>query len=393
MIMQLVEEGRLSLDTTVAALLPEVHIGRPDVADDIAVRHLLTHTSGIDGDIFTDTGRGDDCVAKYVDALAEAPHTHDVGSAYSYCNAGFVVLGRIIERLDDRAWDRSLRARLIDPLALRDTVILPEEAILRRAAVGHRERPHEDQPVTTWQLPRSLGPAGLITSTVHDVLAFARLHLDDGVTGDGTRLLSREAVHAMQQPRFAIPSVGEEDEIGWGWRLNTWGGRRVIGHDGGTIGQLAYLRIDPSTRVAACLLTNSPSSDAVYEALFAEVFASYAGVEMPPGPKPAPPGAQPRVELLETQVGRYERTSRRFDVSMEGDRLRVVSTMRGDRALIGDEGPQTLVLEPADATGDHFVCRSHGQDPWTPLSFGVSGDGVRYLYLGGRVTPMMNHRG
>jgi CubicO group peptidase (beta-lactamase class C family) len=57
MIMQLVDEGLLSLDTTVSEVLPGARLGAADVGGQVTVRHLLTHTSGIDGDIFTDTGR------------------------------------------------------------------------------------------------------------------------------------------------------------------------------------------------------------------------------------------------------------------------------------------------------------------------------------------------
>jgi len=86
MIMQLVEEGLLSLDTTVAEALPGVRIGRSDAGGQVAVQHLLTHTSGIDGDIFTDTGRGDDCVQRYVGQLDQAASVFPPGGAYSYCN-------------------------------------------------------------------------------------------------------------------------------------------------------------------------------------------------------------------------------------------------------------------------------------------------------------------
>ncbi len=58
MIMQLIDEGLLSLDTAVSQALPGARLGADDVGDQVMVRHLLTHTSGIDGDIFTDTGRG-----------------------------------------------------------------------------------------------------------------------------------------------------------------------------------------------------------------------------------------------------------------------------------------------------------------------------------------------
>src|SRR5260370_22302192 len=137
MIMQLVDEGRLSLDTTVAAALPGTRLGAGDVGDRVTVRHLLTHTSGIDGDLVTDTGRGDECVERYVGLLAETPSVFGPGAAYSYCNSGYVLLGRMIETLDGQSWDESLRKRLTSPLPATRTVTLPEEAIMYRAAVGH----------------------------------------------------------------------------------------------------------------------------------------------------------------------------------------------------------------------------------------------------------------
>jgi CubicO group peptidase (beta-lactamase class C family) len=252
MIMQLIDEGRLSLDTTVAEILPGVRLGREDASAEVRIRHLLTHTSGIDGDNFTDTGRGADCLERYAAALASADRIFPPGAAYSYCNAGFVVLGRVIEVLDGREWDASLRERLVGPLGLAQTVTLPEEAILHRVAAGHREHPNQNQPVSVWGLPRSVGPAGLIIASAHNVLAFARLHLDQGVTRDGTRLLSQASASAMQQPQAQMPSLGRDEAIGLGWRLHRWDGRWIVGHDGTTIGQTAYLRIDPRARVAAC---------------------------------------------------------------------------------------------------------------------------------------------
>lgn len=64
MIMQLVQEGRLTLDTTVAQVPPGLPVGTPDASAEVTVRHLLTHSSGIDGDIFTSTGRGGDCLER-----------------------------------------------------------------------------------------------------------------------------------------------------------------------------------------------------------------------------------------------------------------------------------------------------------------------------------------
>ncbi|MEV4896078.1 serine hydrolase domain-containing protein, partial [Nonomuraea sp. NPDC055795] len=95
--MQLVDEGELDLDAPVRRYLPEFRIADERAAARITVRHLLCHVAGFEGDIFTDTGKGDDCVEKYVDVLREVPQLFEPGEMFSYNNAGFCVLGRIIE--------------------------------------------------------------------------------------------------------------------------------------------------------------------------------------------------------------------------------------------------------------------------------------------------------
>ena len=78
------------------------------------MRHLLTHTSGIDGDVFTDTGRGDDCLERYVALLANVAQNHPLGATWSYCNSGYSLLGRIIEKVTGSTWDAAMRERLFD---------------------------------------------------------------------------------------------------------------------------------------------------------------------------------------------------------------------------------------------------------------------------------------
>ncbi len=245
--LQLVDEGKLDLDAPIIDVLPELSLRNPDVAKQVTMRHLLTHTSGIDGDVFTDTGRGDDCLEKYVELLAEVDQNHPLGATWSYCNSGFSLAGRVIEKLTGGTWDQALRDRIYKPLGLEHTVTLPEEALLYRAAVGHVGEPGtEPTRAPVWQLPRSLGPAGLITSTAADALAFARMHLNGGLAADGTRVLSEESVTAMAEKHADLPDkyiLG--DSWGLGWIRFGWDGRRLIGHDGNTIGQGAFLRVLP----------------------------------------------------------------------------------------------------------------------------------------------------
>ena len=119
---------------------------------------------------------------------------HEPGRFMSYCNSGFPVLGSLIETLRDTTWDAAIRERISQPLGLTRTCTLPEEVLLHRAAVGHEKNfDGSQQPAGMWGIPRAAGPAGLITQTVEDLLAFAAMHIDDG-----RDVLSAESARAMR---------------------------------------------------------------------------------------------------------------------------------------------------------------------------------------------------
>lgn len=385
LVRQLIDEGRLGLDTTVAEVLPGVQLGDPDVAGTVTVRHLLTHSSGIDGDVFTDTGRGDDCIERYVELLADGEQVFGVGAAYSYCNSGFVLLGRIVEVLDGRSWDASLQARLAEPLGLGSTMTLPEEAILHRAAVGHTA-PADGSParaVRTWGLPRSMGAVGGIIQSAGDLLSFARLYLDDGTGPDGVQVLRQGAAADLWAEQVRLPEGASSDAVGLAWRVHEWGGRRLVGHDGTTLGQLAFLRVDPAARFAVCLLTNSPRAPALYRQIMSDVTTAYLGVEVPADPEPAE-GVTPAG--LERHTGRYERAGLRFDVELADGRLRMTATSTGELAAVTDDPVEEYDLFPMDAGGDRFVRRERPGQPWFMVRFDRFADGTPYLFSSGRTT-------
>src|SRR3954466_2599146 len=193
LVMQLVDEGKVELDATIRTYLPEFRIADEDAAASITVRQLLTHTSGFEGDIFTDTGVGDDCVEKYLGVLHDVPQLFPPGEMFSYNNAGFCVLGRLVEVLRESTYDECLKERIFAPLGLTHAATGPYDAILHRAAVGHIElEPGAgSQPAPVWALPRSNSPAGaMLAMRPRDLLAFAAMHLEDGKAGDGTQVLA-----------------------------------------------------------------------------------------------------------------------------------------------------------------------------------------------------------
>ncbi|UYM06896.1 beta-lactamase family protein [Solicola gregarius] len=386
-VMQLVDEGKLDLDAPLAEVLPELQLADPDVAKQVTMRHLLTHTSGIDGDIFTDTGRGDDCLELYVDQLAEVGQNHPLGATFSYCNAGFNLAGRVIEKITGQTWDQALRERVFTPLGLAHTVTLPEDALLFRAAVGHVAEGDEDpHPAPVWGIPRSSGPAGLVTASAADVLEFARMHLEGGVAPDGTRVLSEAAAAAMTEHQTDVPdpyTLG--DSWGLGWIRFGWDGHRMIGHDGNTIGQSAFLRILPEQGIAVTLLTNGGNARDLYEDLYREIFAELAGVAMPA--PPTPPATPPAVDATRF-TGTYERASAHIEVLEKDDVLRLRLTATGPMAALMDEPTHEFDLVPvADAL---FAFREPGTQTWTPVVFYSLPTGEPYVHFGVRATPKVS---
>jgi CubicO group peptidase (beta-lactamase class C family) len=285
LVMQLVDEGKVDLDAPVETYLPHFRLAGGVAGGEITLRHLLTHTSGIDGgDYLADFGRGDDAVEKYVASLSEIGLVHPVGKYRSYCNAGTVVAGRIIEVITGLPWHEALMHRIIGPLGLAHTVTLPEEAILFRVAVGHIDASLEDDTPTvhpTWMLPRSLGPAGsVVNSSALDLASFGQLHLAGGVAPDGSRLLSRKSVEIMQEPQFSEAFRLGAGSSGIGWGLGQQRGVRTAAHDGGTLGQSSVLYLFPDHGVVFVCLTNGGRGGSVCAGLLAELLNRLAGIDL-----------------------------------------------------------------------------------------------------------------
>ena len=245
LIMKMVEDGEIDLDATVRTYLPDFKVADEEASATVTIRHLMTHTSGWFGDLFLDTGPGDDAAGKYVSEMASNEQLAPVGQVWSYNNAGFYVLGRIIEVICGKSYQEMLQEVVLEPLGLKNSFFDAGDVITYRFATGH----DKGQVARPWPLPRAAYPVGGIICNAHDLLAYAQFHMSDGTLASGERLLEKESLAKMQTP---VATVWKKEQWGLAWAVDDSYETRLVSHGGGTKGQVSKLIFAPDRNFASC---------------------------------------------------------------------------------------------------------------------------------------------
>lgn len=365
-VMALVDEGKIELDTPIRQYLPELRTADLEAADSVTVRQLLCHTSGLDGDFLTDTGAGPDKLARYVDRCALLPQLFAPGEDFSYSNSGYTIAGRIIEVTSGLDFESAVSKHVLEPLNLKNSVIDIRELPGRSLSAGHTASP--DDPAqsirlpTLYTLPISGSPAGsTLMMSAEDLVTFARMHLSGGKNSEGETVLSESSVAAMQkvEVRVPVPARGI-DAWGLGWFFQDVDGRTLFGHDGATVGQSAFLRIDAHTETVGVLFANGGAANDFYLDVFGATFDSVVGSDTPE----AKTVTDDIPDDLERFCGIYRNVVGDVVVSIEDGQLSRHSFMRVDDTIV--EQPTTRM----EYVGDHdFNSRLPNQVFPTTTSF------------------------
>jgi CubicO group peptidase (beta-lactamase class C family) len=324
--MTLVEEGKLDLDTPIAEYLPDLKFQDPETAQKLNMRHLLSHTSGLFGDWFTDYGMGDDALSK---AMADVPTLRQiapVGEVWSYCNSGFVIAGAVIEHLTGQVFEEAMRERVLKPTGMERATYFAHEAIIYPVAVGHNLEDGELTVARRYPLSRYVGAAGSIIADVGEMLRFAQMHMNGG-TIDGNQVLTPESVERMQQIEAKAAVLA--DYYGLAWALNDIDGHRIVGHGGSTNGFRAHLIMVPEQQFAIVQLTNGNQGNAAYRRIEDWALEHYCGIK-----KEKPEPITLPAEHLEKLAGYYEQALHKITISVDGKRLKLDVI---DRSALADE--------------------------------------------------------
>jgi CubicO group peptidase (beta-lactamase class C family) len=226
MVMQLRDEGRLSLDDLLGDHVPEV-------SHPITIRQCLAHVSGMAreplGDVWEtlenpsakELRRDFDDVERVL-----RPHDH-----WHYSNVVYAMLGQLIEELDGRSWEESLRTRLLEPLEMTRTSNGFDGG---PHVTGYYVAPYDDvpRPEPVMDL-KGLAPCGGLASTANDLAKWSAFVADPG------DLLSADTIEEMCQPQILLTTDAWNAAMGLGFFLIRSGtGRTYVGHTGGMPGHI-----------------------------------------------------------------------------------------------------------------------------------------------------------
>jgi CubicO group peptidase (beta-lactamase class C family) len=347
-IMVLVDQGRVELGRPIRHYLPELRLRDEAAADFLTVGHLLNHTAGWDGgDVWTDTGEGDDALERSAALLADLPQQFAPATAASYNNAAFVLAGRVVEKVTGETFERALGRLVLEPLGLRQTLTSLNEIMTGPFALGHRAAGGPDDGsdggslsvCRPWSDPRGYLPAGArLASSLGDQLTWARFQLGDGRSADGARVLAEHHLRAMHTPTTEHelwPGV----RVGIAWLLREVEGVRLIEHHGDVSGQHSTITVVPEHDFAIVVLTNAtPAGRELSEQIVRETLEARLGlVERTPEPLSLSP------EELAPYAGSYRTEGLDLQVVVDGDGLVVHGTLTDDGVAETLEFPSKLL--------------------------------------------------
>jgi CubicO group peptidase (beta-lactamase class C family) len=250
-IMQLVEQGKISLDDLVGKYLPD--LPRPEIAEKVTIHHLLTHTSGMQ-DFWDELDNSHwwkiRTVNQFAELIFDDTLLFEPGTDYHYSNSGPIVLGMIIEKVTGQDYYDYIREHIYKPAGMSNTDCYEMDMDVPNLAFGYTKENYDGSVNPEGPRRNNLFlhlvkgcPAGGGFSTVEDLLKF-------DIALRNNKLISKESFEILTtgkveiRPRWMYAFLFTDREVK---------GQRIVGHDGGAAGINAVLDmyLDSGFTVAA----------------------------------------------------------------------------------------------------------------------------------------------
>jgi CubicO group peptidase (beta-lactamase class C family) len=260
----LVDEGTIEWSDSVKKYLPDFAFYDPFTNDNIKVRDLLIHNSGLPsvsgGTIWYDSKLSR---KEVMHRLRYLKPVTSFRTSYAYQNVCYLVVGEIIEAVTGETWDDFIATRIFAPLGMkRTTTKLADLEKLQNFA-----KPHTWMNGQIVEIPyrnhENVGAGAAINSSARDWLQYVELFLNNG-SFNGEQIISSQRIKEMWAPQTIIPDDSLPSDLdtslfnayGMGWFLREYNGQKVVNHSGGVDGMRSQMCILPNAGVGFIIFTN-----------------------------------------------------------------------------------------------------------------------------------------
>ncbi len=372
-VMMLVEEGKISLDDKIPKYFPDA----PPAWNQITVRHLLSHTSGIQNHVavpgflnqfktnllFETTPTREEILKEFF----KLPSEFEPGETWAYDNTGYYLLGFVVEKASGKSYYQFLNERVFVPLGMNATRNTDTRPVVPNRASGYEwvKDKYENRPVL---LPTIAFSAGTIISTVEDLAKW-----DAGLYTE--KLLKKSALEQMWTSAKTNNGASASFDYGFGWFLDNYRGHRIIQHAGGTQGFSSVIYRYPDDKLTVIVLSNH--SDRFLDQIAIDIAGMYVPALKRPERKTDP---EPKTTLRLKEV-MSNLLNGKHDADLFTPPMRVflnTSTGKGFWQWAAYHGALTsFTFSDREDTGDSYLLRYRvglGGNPYW-FSFRVMKDG------------------
>ena len=252
-VMQLVEQGKIDLDSPVLKYLPYFRL-KDERYKAITVRLMLGHISGMPDvqDYEWDKPQYDDgALERYVRSLTDKSLIADPGTKFAYSNMAFEVLGDVIAKVSGETFEGYVQKHILEPLGMNNSTLLVKHANQQLLTSPHVVNPSFEVAVSkVFPYNRMHSPSSTLYSSVLDMTRWAIANMNRGEL-DGKRILKASTYDVMWKP------AGEQfTRVGVSWFFGEHRGHRTVSHGGGDTGFRSNLVMIPDRKIAVVMMSN-----------------------------------------------------------------------------------------------------------------------------------------
>jgi CubicO group peptidase (beta-lactamase class C family) len=268
-IAMLVDEGKMQWDGKVNEYIPFFHLYDPEADENVTMRDLLAHRTGVPGIDLLWTIRPEASREELIRHLAFAKPNAGFRATFQYQNLMYVAAGYAVGQVTHTTWDDFVKARIFQPLGMTESDTSAIDAQKSPDfATPHGQNPDGTAKAIKWHNIDSVGPAGSINSSARDMSKWLIFQLNGGMY-EGKRLISEKNMREMHIPQMVIPLDGEIPTIffpdsiqlsyGLGWFVQDYHGHQLILHAGDIDGFATMVVLIPEIHTGYFVVINKSS--------------------------------------------------------------------------------------------------------------------------------------